>query len=117
MGGFPYWPGVGQGIVPATRSPTRVSPRSRNGSRRGEGSDLPPCPGSGTSPDIVEDLVLDERHYVCARCGPMMRHQNANPPAPAWRIGGSPKHEVCWYGSRRARGLFHEITCVGFVAP
>jgi hypothetical protein len=28
--------------------------------------------GSGTFPNIVEDRFLDERHYVCARCGNMM---------------------------------------------
>ena len=28
----------------------------------------PICPGSGTFPDIVNNLVLDELTYVCANC-------------------------------------------------
>ena len=30
--------------------------------------DSPICPGSGTFPDIVNNLVLDELTYVCATC-------------------------------------------------
>jgi hypothetical protein len=30
------------------------------------------CPGSGTFPDIVQDLVINERSYVCATCGATM---------------------------------------------
>jgi hypothetical protein len=33
---------------------------------------LPQCPGSGTFPDIVEDLVLGEHSYICATCGAMV---------------------------------------------
>ncbi len=32
-------------------------------------AEAPVCPGSGTFPDIVNDLVLDELSYVCAICG------------------------------------------------
>ena len=31
-----------------------------------------PCPGSGTSPDVIEDLVGGERIYVCASCSAVM---------------------------------------------
>ena len=31
--------------------------------------DSPICPGSGTFPDIVNNLVLDELTNVCAICG------------------------------------------------
>jgi hypothetical protein len=45
--------------------------------RAGEGAsdltsksqDSPICPGSGTFPDVVNDLVLDELTYVCTICG------------------------------------------------
>ena len=53
-GGSPHWPDVGRGkecpIV--TTKPL----------------DAPICPGSGTFPDIVNNLVLDELTYVCAIC-------------------------------------------------
>jgi hypothetical protein len=31
--------------------------------------DSPICPGPGTFPDVVNDLVLEELNYVCAVCG------------------------------------------------
>ena len=34
--------------------------------------DSPICPGSGTFPDVVNNLVLDELTYVCATCGASM---------------------------------------------
>jgi len=34
--------------------------------------DSPICTGSGTFPDIVNNLVLDELTYVCATCGASM---------------------------------------------
>ncbi len=30
------------------------------------------CPGSGTFPDVVNDMILDELTYVCATCGASM---------------------------------------------
>ena len=32
----------------------------------------PVCSGSGTFPDVVDDLILDELTYVCATCGASM---------------------------------------------
>jgi hypothetical protein len=32
-------------------------------------AESPTCPGSGTFPDIVNDLALDQLAYVCAICG------------------------------------------------
>jgi hypothetical protein len=32
----------------------------------------PVCPGSGTFPDIVNDMILGELTYVCATCGASM---------------------------------------------
>jgi hypothetical protein len=32
----------------------------------------PACPGSGTFPDVVNDVILDELTYVCATCGASM---------------------------------------------
>ena len=32
----------------------------------------PMCPGSGTFPDAVEDTVMQERFYICSRCGAIM---------------------------------------------
>jgi hypothetical protein len=34
--------------------------------------DSPTCPGSGTFPDVVNDVVLDELTYVCSTCGASM---------------------------------------------
>ncbi len=34
-----------------------------------EQHDSPICSGSGTYPDVVEDLILDELTYLCATCG------------------------------------------------
>lgn len=53
-GGSPHWPDVGRGKerpVVTTKPPNS-----------------PICPGSGTFPDIVNNLVLEELTYVCAIC-------------------------------------------------
>jgi hypothetical protein len=55
MWGSPHWPDVGRG-----KEAPIVSTKTL---------DSPICPGSGTFPDIVNNLVLDELTYVCATCG------------------------------------------------
>lgn len=45
----------------------------------------PICPGSGTYPDVVEDVVLGERTYFCAKCGAVMPSFN---PSPVHLTGG-----------------------------
>ncbi len=32
----------------------------------------PDCAGSGTFPDVVNDIVRDERFYICSTCGATM---------------------------------------------
>jgi hypothetical protein len=54
VGGPLHWPDVGRG----KESPIVTS----------KSLDSPICPGSGTFPDVVNDLVLDELTYVCAIC-------------------------------------------------
>ncbi len=39
----------------------------------------PVCPGSGTFPDVVNDVILDELNYVCATCGASMPNFEATP--------------------------------------
>jgi hypothetical protein len=47
------------------------------------------CPGSGTFPDIVNDLDLSELTYVCAGCGTRVPNSEA---APVHRHGlGEPR--------------------------
>ncbi len=58
--------------------------------------DSPTCPGSGTFPDVVNDVVLDELTYVCFTCGASMPNFE---PAPA-------HHHV----PRRARILAGTLT-------
>jgi hypothetical protein len=53
-GGSAHWPDVGRG----KECPILTS----------KSQDSPICPGSGTFPDVVNDLVLDELTYVCAIC-------------------------------------------------
>ena len=47
------------------------------------------CPGSGSFPDVVNDMILDELTYVCATCGATVANFE---PAPAHRhgLGGPP---------------------------
>ena len=54
VGGSPHWPDVGRG---KERPIVTTKPL-----------DSPICPGSGTFPDIVNNMVLDELTYVCAIC-------------------------------------------------
>jgi hypothetical protein len=51
--------------------------------------DSPVCPGSGTFPDVVNDLVRGEMSYVCATCGASMPNFEV---APVHRHGlGGPR--------------------------
>lgn len=42
----------------------------------------PICPGSGTFPDVVNDVILDELTYVCATCGASMPNFEVAPVHP-----------------------------------
>jgi hypothetical protein len=37
-----------------------------------ESSVAPACEGSGRFPDVVNDIVRDERFYICSDCGATM---------------------------------------------
>jgi hypothetical protein len=39
----------------------------------------PICPGSGTFPDVVNDVIRDELTYVCATCGASLPNFEAAP--------------------------------------
>jgi len=37
------------------------------------------CPGSGTFPDVVNDVILDELTYACATCGASVPNFEVSP--------------------------------------
>jgi hypothetical protein len=39
----------------------------------------PVCPGSGTFPDVVNDVILDELTYACATCGASVPNFEVSP--------------------------------------